>query len=765
MFKILKTKQLAPQIKLLEISAPLIAEKFQAGQFVILRLEEGGERIPLTISDANKSKGTITIVAQGIGRTTNKLNQKSEGETILDLVGPLGKASEIKKVGTVVVIGGGVGTAIAYPTAKAFKKAGNRVISIIGGRNRELIILEDELKQTSDELIITTDDGSKGLKGFVTDALKKVITETQIDEVLAIGPIPMMESIAELTRSKNIKTIVSLNPIMVDGTGMCGGCRVTVNKKTLFACVDGPEFDAHQVDFTTLKARNKTYHSQEKLKESENVTHSHKILSANCNLAKLIEKPEPNTLSAKERLAIPRCHMPEQSAETRKNNFEEVNLGLTLNEAMREAKRCLNCKSQPCVSACPVNIKIPVFLQHLAEGNLEESYMVLRHDNCLPSITGRVCPQEHQCEGKCVRAKNPKDGAVGIGNLERFVADWGRVHLKNHKSPTPSTGKKIAIIGSGPAGLATAGDLIQYGYDVEVFEALHEMGGVLTYGIPEFRLPKQIVKQQISELKDEGVKFTPNVVIGKTLLIDDLLKNYNAVFVGSGAGLPVFLNIPGEDYNGVYSANEFLTRANLMKAYDPAHNETPIYSCKDKIVAVFGGGNTAMDSIRTAIRLGAKKAYLVYRRTENEMPARLEEIRHAKEEGAEILELSAPLEFLSNNTHELKSVKLQKMKLGEADPSGRKRPEAIEGSEYELEIHMAIIAIGNNSNPLISYTTPEISVNKHGNIVISEETTMTSKKGVFAGGDIVSGGATVILAMGAGRKSAKNLHEYLSRNT
>ena len=261
------------------------------------------------------------------------------------------------------------------------------------------------------------------------------------------------------------------------------------------------------------------------------------------------------------------------------------------------------------------------------------------------------------------------------------------------------------------------------------------------------------------------MKFTPNVVIGKTLLIDDLLKNYNAVFVGSGAGLPVFLNIPGEDYNGVYSANEFLTRANLMKAYDPAHNETPIYSCKDKIVAVFGGGNTAMDSIRTAIQQGTKKAYLVYRRTENEMPARLEEIRHAKEEGAEILELSAPLEFLSNNTHELKSVKLQKMKLGEADPSGRKRPEAIEGSEYELEIHMAIIAIGNNSNPLISYTTPEISVNKHGNIVISEETTMTSKKGVFAGGDIVSGGATVILAMGAGRKSAKNLHEYLSRNT
>ncbi len=761
MFKIQKSHFLAPNIKLFEITAPLIAQKFQAGQFVIIRLEEGGERIPLTISDANTEKGTITIVAQGIGRTTQKLNLKQEGDTIEDIVGPLGKPSHIEKVGTVVVIGGGVGTAIAYPTAKAFKTAGNKVISIIGGRNKDLIILEKEIRSTSDETIITTDDGTLGSKGFVTDALKNVLSKENVNEVLAIGPIPMMEAISEITRSKKIKTIVSLNPIMVDGTGMCGGCRVSVGGKTLFACVDGPEFDAHEVDFKTLKARNKTYSSQEKT-ERTSFKDSHKLLSPECNLSKLTPNhSSPQIMTAQERLAISRCEMPEQEASKRKNNFLEVNLGLNFEEAQKEALRCLDCKNKPCVSACPVNINIPEFLKFLSQGNLPEAYRVIRKDNCLPAITGRVCPQEHQCEGVCIRAKRKNDHAVGIGHLERFVADWARKNEQNLKLSFTKSGKKVAVIGSGPASLATAGDLIQYGHEVEVFEALHDMGGVLSYGIPEFRLPKLIVKQQIAELKAEGVKFTANVVIGKTLLVDDLLQKFDAVFVGSGAGLPMFLNIPGEDFNGVYSANEFLTRTNLMKAYDPAHNETPIYDCKNKIVAVFGGGNTAMDSIRTAIRLGAKKAYLIYRRTENEMPARLEEIRHAKEEGAQIIELSSPLKFQANENHELTGVQLQKMSLGDPDASGRRRPVALQGSEYELEIHMAIIAVGNNSNPLISYTTPDISVNKYGNILINEETTMTSKKGVFAGGDIVSGGATVILAMGAGRKSAEKIHHYL----
>jgi len=767
MFEIMKAKVLAPQVKLFEISAPLIANKFQAGQFIILRLQEGGERIPLTIADANAKAGTITIVAQGIGNTTKKLNELTAGQSINDVVGPLGKPSHIEKVGTVVVVGGGVGTAIAYPTAKAFKNAGNRVITIIGGRSKELIILENEVRAISDELIITTDDGSYGVKGLVTDALKEIIAKETVNEVLAIGPIPMMRALSEVTRPHNIKTVVSLNPIMIDGTGMCGGCRVNVGGKTLFACVDGPEFDAHLVDFTVLSSRNKAYHTQER-KDSdqthtENPPHPHRQLSKGCHLAELEGvNLDFATITAKDRLKIPRSKMHEEPANERRHNFKEVNTGLTLEEAKREALRCLNCKHAPCVQGCPVGINIPKFLGLLAEGRLEESYEVLRKDNCLPAITGRVCPQENQCEGVCVRAKKETDGAVGIGYLERFVADWARENLKAQKveSKTP-TGKRVAIVGSGPAGLAVAGDLISFGHHVEVFEALHEMGGVLTYGIPEFRLPKDIVREQINGLKKEGVVFVPNIVIGKTLTVDELFKTFDAVFIGTGAGLPLFLNIKGEDLNGVYSANEFLTRANLMKAYDFPNNATPVYDCSGKDVAVFGGGNTAMDAVRTSLRLGARKAYLIYRRTEKEMPARLEELHHAKQEGTEILELSAPLDFVGGAEHQLTGVRLQKMRLGEPDASGRCRPIPIEGSEYVLPISMAIVAIGNGSNPLISYTSPDIKTNKYGNLIANEENLKTTKKGVFAGGDIVSGGATVILAMGAGRKAAKAIDEYL----
>ncbi len=361
-----------------------------------------------------------------------------------------------------------------------------------------------------------------------------------------------------------------------------------------------------------------------------------------------------------------------------------------------------------------------------------------------------------------MRAKKPTDGAVGIGNLERFVADWARQNIKEEKTAVKkTTNKKVAIVGSGPAGLAVAGDLIALGHRVEVFEALHEMGGVLTYGIPEFRLPKEIVRQQIDGLKKEGVVFVPNVVIGKTLTVDELMHSFDAVFVGTGAGLPLFLNIKGEDLNGVYSANEFLTRANLMKAYDFPNNDTPVFNCAGKDVAVFGGGNTAMDAVRTSLRLGARKAYLIYRRTEQEMPARKEELHHAKEEGTEIIELSAPLHFVGGEGHDLKGVCLQKMRLGDPDESGRRKPITIQGSEYVLDISMAIVAIGNGSNPLISYTSPDIKTNKWGNLLADEETLKTTKKGVFAGGDIVTGGATVILAMGAGRKAARAIHDYL----
>ncbi len=469
-----------------------------------------------------------------------------------------------------------------------------------------------------------------------------------------------------------------------------------------------------------------------------------------------------NTLANKERMKIPRQPMPEQNSVERRNNFNEVNIGFTEELAKMEALRCIQCPKPTCVSGCPVGVKIGDFISLIADGDYLGAAAKLKEDNLLPAICGRVCPQEEQCEVKCVVGK--KGEPVAIGRLERFVADYERetVGIRTPKLK-PKTGKKVAIVGSGPAGLSCAGDLIQMGHDVTVFEALHELGGVLVYGIPEFRLPKSIVKAEIDSLKKLGVEFRPNSVIGFTDTIDELLANgYDAVFIAVGAGLPYFLNIPGENFSGVYSSNEFLTRVNLMKAYKFPDFDTPVFNCKDKNVAVFGGGNTAMDAVRTSKRLGAKNAYIIYRRSDAEMPARKEEVHHAKDEGIEFLFLSNPLEFIGDKDGWLRSVKLQKMELGEPDASGRRRPVPIPGSEYEIPIDMAVIAIGNGSNPIIQQTTPDMNYNKWGNIVADDETMKTSKRGVFAGGDIVTGGATVILAMGAGRKAASAIGKFLS---
>jgi glutamate synthase (NADPH) small chain len=470
----------------------------------------------------------------------------------------------------------------------------------------------------------------------------------------------------------------------------------------------------------------------------------------------------PNTLTNKERMKIPRQPMPEQNNVERSRNFGEVNIGFTEELAKMEALRCIQCPKPTCVSGCPVGVKISDFINLIAEGDYLGASAKLKEDNLLPAICGRVCPQEEQCEVKCVVGK--KGEPVAIGRLERFVADYERETV-GIRTPElkPKTGKKVAIVGSGPAGLSCAGDLIQMGHDVTVFEALHELGGVLVYGIPEFRLPKSIVKAEIDSLKNLGVDFRPNSVIGFTDTIDELLANgYDAVFIAVGAGLPYFLNIPGENFSGVYSSNEFLTRVNLMKAYKFPEFDTPVFNCKDKNVAVFGGGNTAMDAVRTSKRLGAKNAYIIYRRSDAEMPARKEEVHHAKDEGIEFLYLSNPLEFIGDKDGWLRFVKLQKMELGEPDASGRRRPVPIPGSEYEIPIDMAVIAIGNGSNPIIQQTTPDMNYNKWGNIVAEEGTMKTSKRGVFAGGDIVTGGATVILAMGAGRTAAAAIGKYLS---
>lgn len=466
----------------------------------------------------------------------------------------------------------------------------------------------------------------------------------------------------------------------------------------------------------------------------------------------------PRTLKPAERMKILRQSMPMRSAQDRAAGFGEVNLGLPLEIAIREAHRCLDCKDPKCVNGCPVQIDIPAFVMYLAAGDLERSADILLRDNALPGISGRVCPQETQCEAVCIRGK--KGEPVAIGYLERFVADWAREHRNGRPVESPLSGFKVAIVGAGPAGLTAAGELARRGHAVTLFEALHEPGGVLVYGIPEFRLPKSIVRKEVETLRKLGVKIECNVIIGRTYTIDDLMQElgFDAVFIANGAGLPVFLGIPGENYKGVYSANEFLTRVNLMKAYDPeAH--TPVLHPKKAVVV--GGGNVAMDAVRTSRRLGADPATLVYRRSRQEMPARVEEVHHAEEEGIVFAMLTNPLAVLADEMGWVRAVRCQKMQLGEADGSGRRSPIPVPGSEFEIECDVFIEAIGTRANPLLTTTTPDLKLNARGNIQV-DSSGMTSKSGVFAGGDIVRGSATVILAMGDGKNAARSIHEYLT---
>lgn len=449
----------------------------------------------------------------------------------------------------------------------------------------------------------------------------------------------------------------------------------------------------------------------------------------------------------------------EQEPDIRNKNFDEVCLGYNKEEAMEEATRCINCKNAQCIKGCPVSINIPKFISEVKDGEFEQAYETISESSALPAVCGRVCPQESQCEGKCIRGI--KGEALSIGKLERFVADWARENGIEPKAPAKSNGKKVAVIGSGPAGLTCAGDLAKLGYDVTIFEALHEAGGVLVYGIPEFRLPKNtVVAHEIENVKKLGVKIEKNVIIGKSVTIDQLMKEegFDAVFIGSGAGLPKFMGIPGENANGVFSANEYLTRNNLMKAFDDSY-DTPVVT-GDK-VAVVGGGNVAMDAARTALRLGAE-VHIVYRRSEEELPARAEEVHHAKEEGIIFNLLTNPLEILVDENGWVKGMKCIKMELGEPDASGRRRPVEIPGSEFEIELNTVIMALGTSPNPLISSTTEGLEVNRWKCIVADEEKGQTSKEGVYAGGDAVTGAATVILAMGAGKAGAKGIHEYLS---
>lgn len=677
---------------------------------------------------------------QTVGKSTTFMDEIPVGETIHDVLGPLGNPSDIQNFGKVCVVGGGVGAAVAYPVARALKQAGNEVTAIVGARSKDLLILKEELAAVSDHLYFTTDDGSFGYNGFVTGKMQELLDGGQtFDHVLAIGPLFMMRAISDLTRKYAIPTTVSLNTIMVDGTGMCGGCRVQVGDKTKFTCVDGPEFDGHLVDYTSIIQRTRAYKDDD-----------------DCRLdAQIAEIDDNKLLESVTVLEKQRQLMPELPVDSRIRSFEEVAVGFTEEQALAEAERCLQCRNPRCVVGCPVSVQIPDFIDLLKEKKYVEAGLKIKQDNALPMVCGRVCPQTDQCEGACILLK--KGMPIAIGALERFAADkLAESGLESQKPVQPEKAPKAALIGSGPASLSCAGDLAKAGVEVTIFEAMHDFGGVLRYGIPEFRLPKTIVSKEVNDLEKLGVHFVPNTLIGATFTIKELLKEYgfDGVFIGSGAGLPHFLGIPGENLVGIYSANDFLTRINLMKAYQYPFVDTPIHNLHGKIVGVFGGGNTALDSARVALRLGAKETYIIYRRGQEEMPGRKEEIEHAIAEGVRFLYLSNPLEFFGDSDGNLTSVRMQKMELGEPDASNRRRPIPIPGSEFLHPLDIAVIAIGNGSNPIIHKSTPDIEVNKWGNIIVDEKTNATSVPGVFAGGDIVTGGATVILAMGAGRKAA-----------
>ncbi|MBR1784773.1 MAG: NADPH-dependent glutamate synthase [Bacteroidales bacterium] len=762
MYEIISKRLLnSHEIYRMEVHAPWISLSGQPGQFVIVIPHENGERIPLTISDIIYQRQSVVIVFQVVGETTRRLAAMEEGESLHTIVGPLGRPSELiekhrlGELKRIMFVAGGVGIAPVFPQVKWAFRQGIATDVIIGARSKDLLFYEDELRAVCHNLYIMTDDGSYGEHGLVTAKVEQLLCEGEsraaaegqepamhspYSHCVAIGPLPMMKFVSLTTAKHSLPTIVSLNCMMVDGTGMCGACRVRVGDEVKFCCVDGPEFNGHMVDFDGAARKLKTPDARRYRIATAESGHT-------CNLAPAVEQA-----LADKRRQKPR----EQEPAERARNFDEVSFGFTARQAVAEAGRCLQCKKPRCVEACPVGINIPRFIQNVKEENFNQAYVTISKDSALPAVCGRVCPQESQCEGSCVMGV--KSEPIAIGALERFVADNHREQSKPQSQCFPA-GRKVAVVGSGPSGLTCAGDLAKHGYQVTVFEALHHAGGVLVYGIPEFRLPKQrVVEPEIENLRRLGVEIRTNVIIGKSITIDQLMgeMEYDAVYIASGAGLPKFMGVKGETLIGVVSANELLTRTNLMHGYDQ-HYDTPIYL--GRRVVVVGGGNVAMDAARTALRLGSEVT-VVYRRGQQDMPARREEVHHAMEEGVQFLFQTAPTEIMGNDDGTVRALRCVKMEMGEPDEKGRRSFKAIAGSDFDVEADTIVAALGTSPNPLIRHTTPGLECEPWGGIKADAEG-RTSRKYIFAGGDAVSGAATVILAMGAGRKAAKAIMEAL----
>ncbi|WP_243302827.1 NADPH-dependent glutamate synthase [Geothrix oryzisoli] len=764
-YLILEKKLIAPETWSFIVQAPQVARGRKPGQFFMVAPFPESERIPLTLAGGDAKKGYIHFIMQEVGATTKAMGRLSAGDRLYAVAGPMGTPTELVEEGTIVLMAGGYGSAAILPAAEELHAQGRRVITILGGRSKERVLLADELGAASAELIVTTDDGTLGRQGLVTDALKDIIAREPVAQVVAVGPLPMMRAVSDLTKPHGIFTLVSLNALMVDGTGMCGGCRVSVGGETKFACFDGPDFDGHKVDFNMLRMRQDWYKAEEHDACDPSECKIGRVAAAGpVDYSKYLNEPvteldwqnlDLRGIKPSQKMKIPRQEMACQPPELRVCNFDEVSLGLSPEQAKLEAARCIMCKHPACIEGCPVSINIPAFLQQIVNEDPQAAARVIKESSSLGSVCGRVCPQEKQCEIKCV--VGIKGLPVSIGRLERFASDS---MLGSGELPPvePATGKKVAVIGAGPAGLTVAGELIKKGHRVTVYDALHKPGGVMLYGIPEFRLPNKIVDQEVETLRRLGVKFVMNTLVGRSMTLDDLRRDHDAIFMGTGAGLPKMMGIPGEEYKGVYTANEFLTRINLMRADLFPEYGTPV--TVGKHVIIVGAGNTAMDASRAARRMGAEHVTVVYRRTVKESTARKEELEHAQEEGVEFKFLTTPVQLHGNDKGWMTHAECAVMELGEPGPDGRRSPKMTD-ERIMIPCDTLVVALGFDVNPLIAQTDKGLKTLKGGVVVVDNETGETSLPGVFAGGDVITGGATVILAMGQGRRAAAAIHRRL----